>query len=56
MPPASWWRTTVPTYEYRCEANDRVLEIRHKMAERLATGGELCERAGMRGPPCGIGD
>jgi len=35
----------VPTYEYRCEANGRVVEVRHKMAERLATWGELCERA-----------
>jgi hypothetical protein len=35
----------VPTYEYRCETNGRVVEVRHKMAERLATWGELCERA-----------
>jgi predicted nucleic acid-binding Zn ribbon protein len=39
----------VPTYEYRCAANDRMVEVRHNMAERLATGGELCERAGI--PP-----
>jgi predicted nucleic acid-binding Zn ribbon protein len=37
----------VPTYEYRCETNGRVLEVRHNMAERLATWGELCERAGV---------
>jgi len=37
----------VPTYEYRCEANGRVVEVRHKMAERLASWGELCERAGI---------
>lgn len=37
----------MPTYEYRCEANGRLLEVRHKMAERLATWGELCERAGI---------
>jgi hypothetical protein len=37
----------VPTYEYRCEANGRLVEVRHKMAERLATWGELCERAGI---------
>ncbi len=37
----------VPTYEYRCEANGRLVEVRHKMAERLETWGELCERAGI---------
>lgn len=37
----------MPTYEYRCEANGRQVEVRHKMAERLATWGELCERAGI---------
>jgi hypothetical protein len=37
----------VPTYEYRCEANGRQVEVRHTMAERLATWGELCERAGI---------
>jgi len=39
----------MPTYEYRCAANDRTVEVRHNMAERLATWGELCERAGI--PP-----
>ena len=37
----------MPTYEYRCAANDRLVEVRHNMAERLATWGELCERAGI---------
>lgn len=37
----------MPLYEYRCPANGRVVEVRHKMAERLATWGELCERAGL---------
>lgn len=37
----------MPTYEYRCEANGRQVEVRHGMAERLATWGELCERAGI---------
>lgn len=37
----------MPTYEYRCAANGRLVEVRHKMAERLATWGELCERAGI---------
>jgi predicted nucleic acid-binding Zn ribbon protein len=37
----------VPLYEYRCEANGQLVEVRHKMDERLLTWGELCERAGM---------
>lgn len=37
----------MPTYEYRCEANGRVLEVRHNMAERVSSWGELCERAGV---------
>ena len=41
------WSTTLPTYEYRCPANGRVVEVRHGMAERLASWGELCERAGL---------
>lgn len=39
----------MPTYEYRCDANDRLIEARHKMAETLRTCGELCARAGV--PP-----
>jgi predicted nucleic acid-binding Zn ribbon protein len=37
----------MPTYEYLCEANGRVVEVSHKMAEHLSTWGELCERAGI---------
>jgi predicted nucleic acid-binding Zn ribbon protein len=37
----------MPTYEYLCEANGRVVEVNHKMAERVSTWGELCERAGI---------
>lgn len=37
----------MPTYEYRCEANGRLVEVRHGMAERLSNWGELCERAGI---------
>jgi predicted nucleic acid-binding Zn ribbon protein len=37
----------VPTYEYHCEANGRVVEVSHKMAEKLTKWGELCERAGI---------
>lgn len=37
----------MPIYEYRCAANDRTVEVRHGMGERLQTWGELCERAGL---------
>jgi predicted nucleic acid-binding Zn ribbon protein len=37
----------VPTYEYRCAANNRMVEVRHNLAERLTTWSELCERAGI---------
>lgn len=35
----------MPIYEYRCPANGRLVEVRHGMAERLSSWGELCERA-----------
>ena len=37
----------MPTYDYRCEANGRVLEVSHRMSERLQTWGELCAMLGM---------
>lgn len=37
----------MPTYDYRCDTNDRVLEVSHRMSESLSTWGELCERLGM---------
>ncbi len=37
----------MPTYDYRCEANDRVVEVQHGMNEKLSTWGELCARAGV---------
>jgi predicted nucleic acid-binding Zn ribbon protein len=37
----------MPTYEYRCEANGRIVEVQHKMSEQLTTWGELCSRAGI---------
>ena len=36
----------MPTYDYRCEANQEVYEVKHSISERLDTWGELCERAG----------
>ena len=37
----------MPIYEYRCAANGRLVEVQHKMAEKLQTWGELCARAGV---------
>ena len=36
----------MPTYDYRCEANGQIVEVKHPMSELLKTWGELCERAG----------
>ena len=36
----------MPTYDYRCDSNGRVLEVTHRMSESLSTWGELCERTG----------
>jgi hypothetical protein len=37
----------MPSYDYRCEQNGQVVEVRHKMSEKLATWGELCALAGL---------
>ena len=37
----------MPTYDYRCEADQKVYEVKHSMSERLETWGELCERVGI---------
>lgn len=37
----------MPTYDYRCEANNRVIEVKHGMNESLSTWGDLCEKAGV---------
>lgn len=37
----------MPTYDYCCDTNGRVLEVNHRMSESLATWGELCARAGI---------
>ncbi|KPK36647.1 MAG: regulator [Gammaproteobacteria bacterium SG8_47] len=37
----------MPTYDYRCEANGQVVEIKHRMSEQVNTWGELCQRAGV---------
>lgn len=35
----------MPTYDYRCEANNRVVEVNHRMNEAIHTWGELCAKA-----------
>jgi len=37
----------MPTYDYQCELNSRVVEVKHKMAETVTTWGELCNLAGI---------
>jgi predicted nucleic acid-binding Zn ribbon protein len=37
----------MPTYDYLCPANGRIVEVSHKMAEQVSTWGELCRRAGL---------
>lgn len=37
----------MPTYDYLCETNGRVIEVKHRMSEILSTWGELCEQAGL---------
>lgn len=37
----------MPTYDYRCEADQKVYEVKHSMSERLNTWGELCDRVGI---------
>jgi len=37
----------MPTYDYRCPANDRVVEVKHRISETVTTWGQLCDLAGM---------
>ena len=37
----------MPTYDYFCETNGQVLEIKHSMSDTVTTWGSLCERAGI---------
>jgi len=36
----------MPTYDYHCPTNGKVLEVEHKLAETLSTWGDLCGRTG----------
>ncbi len=37
----------MPTYDYRCEFNGQIIEVKHRMNERASTWGELCALAGV---------
>lgn len=37
----------MPSYDYRCATNDRVVEVRHSISEKLTTWGQVCARAGI---------
>jgi hypothetical protein len=37
----------MPTYDYLCETNGRVVEVNHRMSENFTRWGELCERSGV---------
>jgi len=37
----------MPTYDYRCDANGQVVEVRHRMSEKLTTWAELCALSGQ---------
>jgi hypothetical protein len=36
----------MPHYDYHCSANSQVIEVKHKMSEKITTWGELCESSG----------
>jgi hypothetical protein len=35
----------MPTYDYYCEANDRKVEVSHRMSETISSWGDLCRQA-----------
>jgi len=37
----------MPTYDYRCAANDQVVEVNHSMQVKLNSWGELARAAGL---------
>jgi predicted nucleic acid-binding Zn ribbon protein len=47
IPPHRVQEKTMPTYDYRCEADQKVYEVKHSISELLHTWGELCEHAGF---------
>jgi len=37
----------MPTYDYSCATNGRVVEVSHRMSEEVKNWGELCAKAGI---------
>jgi len=37
----------MPTYDYRCNENAKIVEVKHPMSNEVKTWGELCELAGI---------
>ncbi|MBX3321496.1 MAG: hypothetical protein KF757_00755 [Phycisphaeraceae bacterium] len=37
----------MPQYEYRCPANQRLVEVEHSMSDEIRTWGELCTLASI---------
>jgi len=37
----------MPSYDYLCEANGRVVEVKHRMSDKLSSWGQVCENAGV---------
>jgi hypothetical protein len=37
----------MPTYDYVCESNGKVVEVKHGINEQLSTWGEICARVGI---------
>ena len=37
----------MPTYDYRCDTNARIVEVKHPMSQEITSWGELCELANI---------
>ncbi len=37
----------MPMYDYHCTANDRTVQVMHKMSEDVNTWGDVCKFAGL---------
>jgi hypothetical protein len=37
----------MPTYDYRCPDNGRIVEVNHRMNDTVTSWGELCALAGI---------